>query len=406
MTDNPNLAGTPEDQPSTLQARNLVPNPGRVADFVAAPSGEKPLALHERLPGYTQTALRNEPALADELGVGAVLVKHERQRMGLPAFKILGASWATYQALKQRLADHGAAIDESWSDLTQLREQLQVLGPLTLATATDGNHGRALARMAKLLGYACQIWVPANTAPARIHAIESEGATVHVAAGGYNQAVREAAASAGDDLTTSATLVVSDTSWPGYQDIPAWVVQGYVTIFDEIESQITEADFPTPTAVLIPTGVGAFAAAAVNHYRQSGRASHPAVELIAVEPVDAACVRLAFEAGDIVELVGEQESIMAGLNCGMASPVVLPTLLAGIDSTVTVDNDDARDAIRTLAGLGIQAGESAAASLAGARVACDQAGWDHATTLLLLSTEGPTDPVAWEQIVGRPPTDD
>lgn len=339
------------------------------------------------------------PVLASELGVGCVLVKHEAERMGLPAFKMLGASWATYRALSERVAD----FDTSWTTFEDLTEQLQTLGPITLATATDGNHGRALARLAKWLGFACEVWVPSNTVQPRIDAIRSEGATVHVSTGGYNQAVREAAEAANnanDAAEAEQVVVISDTSWPGYHEIPSWVVEGYATIFDEIDEQIVNAGLPMPDAVLIPTGVGAFAAAAVDHFHRG--AQRP--DLICVEPVDAACVRAALVAGEVVELEGSQDSIMAGLNCGMTSPVVFDRLKAGIWGTVTVDDEDARHAMRSLAALGIEAGESGAAALAGARRAAPSAGWTNETTLLLLSTEGPTDPGAWEDIVGRPPT--
>lgn len=374
-------------------------NPSRDHTYTAKDLETKPITLHRRLDGYRQTELHSMPVLASELGVGCVLIKHEAERMGLPAFKMLGASWATYRALSTRVED----FDLSWETFADLSTQLQTLGPLTLATATDGNHGRALARLARLLGFACEVWVPGNTVKPRIKAIQSEGATVHTSSGGYNQAVREAAEAArvaNDAMPTEQVIVISDTSWPGYHEVPSWVVEGYATIFDEIDEQISMCGLPTPDAVLIPTGVGAFAAAAVDHFHRG--ADRP--DLLCVEPVDAACVRAALAAGEVVELEGSQDSIMAGLNCGMTSPVVFDRLKAGISGTVTVDDEDAKHAIRSLAALGIEAGESGAASLAGARRAASSAGWTAETTLLLLSTEGPTDPTAWEDIVGRPPT--
>jgi len=150
--------------------------------------GRAPMRFHERLPGYAPTPLVEAPGLARRLGLRAVLVKDESWRLGLPAFKILGASWATYQLAIQRLGS-----EPKWRTLDELRAQLQALGPITLMTATDGNHGRALARVARLFGFEAAIFVPAGTVPARIDAIASEGADVTVVDGSYDDAVRRAA---------------------------------------------------------------------------------------------------------------------------------------------------------------------------------------------------------------------
>ncbi len=147
----------------------------------------EPLALHRRLPGYAPTPLVDVPSLAKEYGVGRVLVKDESSRLGLPAFKMLGASWATYRALVDRLGH-----EPEWNTVEELAREMATLQPLNLAAATDGNHGRAVARMARLLGFGAHIFMPAGTVDARIEAIESEGATVSVVAGDYDDAVARA----------------------------------------------------------------------------------------------------------------------------------------------------------------------------------------------------------------------
>ena len=381
-------------QPSSHEnplRRSLVPEPGD------AP----PLSLHRRLPGYEPTPLRGAPALAEQLGVANVLVKDEASRLGLPAFKMLGASWACYRSLAERLG-RDPDEPEPWRHVDELAARLAALRPLRLATATDGNHGRAVARFARLVGLPADIWVPAGTVPARIEAIEGEGATVTVVDGGYDDAVR-ASAEAADDRT----LVVSDTSWPGYEVVPRWVVDGYATIFDEIAVQLDEQGLPDPDVVLVPIGVGAFAAAVVTAFRCGDRhADGEGPLLVGVEPVDAACVLASALAGELVTIPEEQRSIMAGLNCGTPSQVAWPLVSAGMDWFVAVDDDQARRAMRDLAASGVVSGESGAASLAGAAQLRRDTGDDvvgPGATVLLLSTEGATDPAAYEAIVGSPP---
>lgn len=370
------------------------------ADYSASgrPTGTAALEFHQRLPGYTPTRLADAPGLAAALGVGHVWVKDESSRMGLPAFKILGASWATYRALAARL---GGTV-EPWDTVADLAERLRSLHPLTLATATDGNHGRAVAHMAALLGCDARIFVPAGTAAARIEAIEGEGAAVVVVDGTYDDAVARAAAEAGDHC-----LVISDTAWPAYEDVPQWVIEGYSTIFREIDDAFAARGEGGPDVVVAQIGVGALAAAVVQHYRQSERATRP--KIIGVEPTRAACVLASMEAGQIVTIPGPHDSIMAGLNCGTPSPVAWPLVSAGIDLFVAIDDEWARQAMRDLAAEGIVAGETGAAGVAGvmALLADDHAaeirtalGLGAAARVLVLCTEGATDPQAYRQIVG------
>ena len=362
-------------------ANEILDNPLRDLGCVAR---QQPSArwFHARLPGYAPTPLHDVPGLARRLGVGRVLVKDEATRLGLPAFKMLGASWASYRALCERLGREPA----DWQAVSELAEAFLPLRPLTLATATDGNHGRAVARMAKLLGFSARIWVPAGTAPARVAAIESEGASVTEIAGGYDDAVAAAAAAADD-----RTLVVSDTSWEGYDRVPRFVIEGYATILEEVDEQAAAAGIPTPDMAVVPIGVGAFAAAVAAHYR---RAAGAGTELVGAEPVDAACVLKSARSGGIVTLTEPQHSIMAGLNCGTPSPIAWPAVSKAFDRFVSVNDDQAVEAMRLLAEHGIAAGESAAAPLA-ALLVMQRAGSlaDAADkTVLLFSTEGVTDP--------------
>lgn len=362
-------------------ANEILDNPMRDTGFVAPP---QPSAqwFHTRLPGYAPTPLHDVPELARRLGVGRVLVKDEATRLGLPAFKMLGASWASYRALSERLGRQ--PVD--WRTVDELAEAFRPLRPLTLATATDGNHGRAVARMARLLGFSARIWVPAGTARARITAIEGEGASVTEVEGGYDDAVAASAAAADD-----RTLVVSDTSWEGYDRIPRFVIEGYATILEEVDEQAAAANMPAPDMAVVPIGVGAFAAAVSAHYRRAGR-SHTI--LVGAEPVDAACVLRSARNGDIITLTEPQNSIMAGLNCGTPSPTAWPAVSKGFDRFVSVNDDQAVEAMRLLAEQGIAAGESAAAPLA-ALLVLQRAGRlsdARGATVLLFSTEGVTDP--------------
>ena len=344
--------------------------------------------FHRRLPGYAPTPLVATPAIAQRLDLGAVWVKDESTRLGLPAFKILGASWAVYRLLCERLG-----ADPVWNDLGELRGAVASLGPLHLVAATDGNHGRAVARMAAWLGYGATILVPAGTAEARIAGIESEGATVEVVDGTYDDAVAASAGLAADDV-----LVVSDTSWPGYTTVPAWVIEGYGTIFAEVDEQLAAVGGSRPDVVVVQMGVGALAAAVVDHYAATST-------IVAVEPDRAACGLAAARAGKPVTVPGPHDSIMAGLNCGSVSLIAWPRLATGVDLFVAVGDRAAEAAMRELAAVGIVAGETGAAGLAGLDALCGapsaRNGIDlRGARVLLLGTEGATDPVAYERIVG------
>jgi diaminopropionate ammonia-lyase len=362
----------------------LLVNPSRRHDAIAARTEVPSARFHRRFPGYAPTRVVDAPALARELGLAGISVKDESYRLGLPSFKILGASWAVYRLLVGRLGH-----EPEWQDLDDLRGALAPLGMLTLVAATDGNHGRAVARMARLLGYASRILVPAGTAAARTDAIAGEGASVTVVDGTYDDAVRASSQWAADDV-----LVVSDTSWEGYTEIPSSVIDGYATIFAEIDEQLATAP---PEVVVVPMGVGALAAATTRHF--AARAT-----IVVVEPRTAACGLRSAAAGRPVDVPGPHTSIMAGLNCGTVSMVAWPAVSAGADVFVAVDDAAAEQAMRDLATVGVVAGETGAAALAGLRAVMDADAFDlRGRRALVLCTEGATDPAAYRRIVGRAP---
>ena len=363
----------------------LLRNPTRERRGGTRPSREQHLAtaFHRRLPGYACTRIVDAPELAAAFGISALTVKDESHRLGMPSFKILGASWAVYRLLVSRLG-----YEPVWRDLSELRAAFAPLGSLTLVAATDGNHGRAVAHMARLFGYESRILVPAGTAPARIDGIAGEGAAVSVVNGTYDDAVRASA-----ELATDDVLVVSDTSWDGYTEVPRTVIEGYETIFSEVDEQLPAS----PEVVVVPMGVGALAAAVVDHYSATA-------QIIAVEPLSAAGGLRSVEAGHPVCVPGPHDSIMAGLNCGTVSVVAWPAVSRGVDLFVAINDGAAEQAMRDLAEIDVTAGETGAASLAGLRAVTQSDAMDLAgRTALVLCTEGATDPDAYQRIVGRPP---
>ncbi|SOE07230.1 diaminopropionate ammonia-lyase [Streptomyces sp. Ag109_G2-15] len=335
-----------------------------------APSGVRD--FHASLPGYAPTPLTELPALAAQLGVGRVFVKDESSRLGLPAFKALGASWAVHRVLAERAAQAPGA------------------GPVTLVSATDGNHGRAVARMARLLDQRAQIVVPRGVHPDAVAAIAAEGAEVTRVQGPYDEAVRRAAEAA----AAADAVLVQDTAWPGYERIPGWIVQGYSTLCREIDEQLAAAGAPSPGLVAVPVGVGSLAQAVVTHYRS--RPSGPGPALLSVEPEAAACVLESLTRGAPVS-VTTGETTMAGLNCGTPSSIAWPRLAAGLDAAVAVADAESARAAAELAALGVSSGPCGAAALAGARAAVTGEGAEERRTALglgpaavvvLLSTEG------------------
>lgn len=298
------------------------------------------------------------PALAAELGVGGVVVKDESSRLGLPAFKVLGASWACHRVLEEH---PGAA----------------------LVTATDGNHGRAVAHMARQLGVRATVFVPRVMRPETAARIADEGADVVRVHGDYDAAVARAATFASE---RQGQQLVQDTAWDGYEQVPAWIVEGYDTMLAEVDAQL---DRP-PDLVAVPVGVGSLAEAVVRHYRRRGE-PHPSV--LSVEPATAACLLASLRAGRR-ESVATAETVMAGLNCGTVSSSAWPVLRAGCDAAVSVTDAEALRAVDDLAGYGISSGPSGAATLAAVRHAVAdperRAELDIGSEgiVVLLSTEG------------------
>jgi diaminopropionate ammonia-lyase len=317
-------------------------------------------AFHQSLPGHSPTPLVPVPELATELGAGRVLVKDESSRLGLPAFKVLGASWACRQVLRQR---PGA----------------------TLVTATDGNHGRAVARMAAHFGVEGTVFVPQVMRPETAGRITEEGAKVVWVDGDYDAAVRRAAAFADEH---SDRALVQDTAWDGYEQVPAWIVEGYQTLLEEVDAQLDGS----PDLVAVPVGVGSLAEAVVRHYRRPD-AAHPSI--LSVEPDTAACVLASLTTGRPTT-VPTAATVMAGLNCGTISSSAWPVLRTGCDAAVAVSDDEALRAVDDLDRLGVCSGPSGAATLAGVRAALTgperrvALGLDDDAVVVLLSTEGHT----------------
>jgi diaminopropionate ammonia-lyase len=353
--------------------------------------------FHRELPGYRPTPLRRLRSAERIFGVRAVWVKDESDRFGLPAFKVLGAAWAVYRELCERLGMGAAARP----DIAGLSERIAELGPIDLVTATDGNHGRGVARVASWFGLGARVFMPSGSASARVEAIRSEGAEVRVIEGSYDAAVAAAAAEAGQ-----RSWLVQDTAWPGYEEIPAAIVEGYSTIGYEVDDALTGLGEPPPDLVSVQIGVGSLAAAMVRYFRCKARMNRPVI--VGVEPACSACAFESARAGEPRSVPGPHRSVMAGLNCGTISSVAWPLIRDGIDVFTMIGDEAAYEAMRMLASEGIASGESGAAGLAGLREISrrepslfgEVGGMGPESGILVISTEGITDPVVYDRVVG------
>jgi diaminopropionate ammonia-lyase len=329
-----------------------------------APDGAA-ASFHRQLPGYAPTPLAELPALAAELGVDRLFAKDESARFDLGAFKFLGASWAGFRAVAARSGYGGPAGLDGLRAHLLTRAGAAAAGGLALVTATDGNHGRAVARTARLLGLPARVYVPKSVPGAVIDRISGEGAQVTLTDEEYDGTVAAARADAAAD---GGAVLVQDTAWPGYEEVPGWIVDGYETLFAELDAQLAAAGAPVPALVSVPVGVGSLAQAAVAHYRRPALPAAGRPRLLSAEPATAACVLASLCAGSLVS-VPTAGTVMNGLNCGTPSSLAWPYLRGGMDAAIAVDDTAVAPAMASLAAAGVMTGPSGAAAFAALRAA-------------------------------------
>ena len=365
------------------------------------------LKFHRSIPGYKETPLVSLPILAQRLGVREILVKDESFRFDLNAFKVLGASYAICRFFQERWQAR-FADPLVFSDLFN-RHVSDRLEPVTFCTATDGNHGRAVAWIASQMGCNSFVYVPGDTVRARVRAIENEGATVVVVNGTYDDTVSQVAR----DSVTNGWQIISDTAYPGYTTVPLNVMAGYSTLFGEIDKSLAASGTSDVDIVFLQSGVGSLAAAATWHYRKPAAPARP--RLVNVEPLSADCLMESARSqnGDLRSTGCSPSSIMAGLNCGTPSLVAWPIIRQGIDVFMSMSDCYSEEAVRTFyypeqTDPRLISGESGAAGLAGLLALCSRDSFAPAreeldlnseSRILLINTEGATDPVNFEKIV-------
>ena len=368
---------------------------GRVltaADFAAAAAE---IAGWE---GYAPTPLLELDALAGALDLAKVLYKHEGPRFGLGSFKALGGAYAALRVL-QREVSRALGRPVAPADVREGRHA-ELVSRITLVAATDGNHGRALAWGCRRFGAPCRIYIHAEVSEARAEAMRALGAEVVRIDGNYDDSV----ALAREEAEANGWFAVSDTSWPGYTEVPRDVMAGYGVMAREVCGVL---DRP-PTHAFLQAGVGGLAAAVAAGLRQHWGGESP--RIVVVEPELAACLFASARAGDRTDIRIEEETLMAGLSCGEPSGLAWEVLAEEAGDFLTVPESFVGPAMRLLARpLGgdpeIEAGESAVAGLAALVAAARNGamrgalGLDADSRVLLVGSEGATDPASYAALV-------
>ncbi|MDY0871855.1 diaminopropionate ammonia-lyase [Dongia rigui] len=355
-------------------------------------------------PGYQPTPLRCLDGLAAQLGLGRIYYKDEGGRFGLGAFKAVGGAYAVLRHLQNELA-HESGGTVSVGDLLAGRYRDRTKD-ITVCTATDGNHGKSVAWGAKLFGCRAVIYIHAGVSAGREQAIAAFGAEMRRIPDNYDASVRACAA----DAAKNGWQVISDTTWEGYQEIPRHVMHGYGVMMGEMLAQLP--DSALPTHIFIQAGVGGLPAAAAGYLWLEYDALRPKV--VVVEPEKADCHYQSAKAGTPTAVTGKLDTLMAGLACGEVSPLAWTLLDKASFAFMTVPDDAAVFAMKTLArGIGgderVVGGEAGVGGLAGLIAAAidaparDALLLDPQSKVLIIGSEGATDPVLYEKLVGIKP---
>ena len=369
----------------------------------------KARAFHKSFPQYDRTPLTALEHMAEFLGLGRLYVKDESYRFGLNAFKVLGGSYAMARFIAK---ETGRDVSELPYSVLTSEELKREFGQATFFTATDGNHGRGVAWAANRLGQRAVVHMPKGTTRARLENIAREGAQVDIQELNYDDCVRLAAREAAE---TPRGVIVQDTAWEGYEEIPSWIMEGYGTMAMEAGEQLKEAGDERPTHVFVQAGVGSLAGAVVGYFANL-YADNPPI-FVVVEAQAADCLYQGAKAGDgaIRTVGGDMETIMAGLACGEPNTISWDILKNHVKVFISLPDWAAAQGMRMLAApikgdAPITSGESGAApfgALAAIMTMEEYAdlkaaiGLDETSRVLVFSTEGDTDPERYKNIVWK-----
>ncbi|KAE8177675.1 diaminopropionate ammonia-lyase [Photobacterium carnosum] len=357
-------------------------------------------AFHQQIEGYTPTPLISLPHLAAFLGIKAILVKDESKRFGLNAFKVLGGSYA----LGRVLADH-LNININEIDLKTVANKLTQ--PLVFTTATAGNHGTGVAWAAREMGQKAVVYMPKGSPQASVERIRGLGAECIVTDVNYDDTVRLANKTAEDN----GWMLVQDTAWDGYEQIPTWISQGYMTMADEAIDQAEDTNEGLPTHVILQAGVGAMAGGVLGYLVD--RLGSENIKTIISEPSVADCIYRSGNKGEIVNVTGDLSSIMAGLACGEPNPITWPILRDSSHTFISAEDRIAALGMRIL-GNPLQgdnciiSGESGALSMGilyqlmtteSGKIEAKKMGLNKDAVVMIFSTEGDTNPTRYRRIV-------
>lgn len=358
--------------------------------------------FHNTFSMYQETPLVSLQSLAEKLQVKSIYLKDESKRFGLNAFKVLGASYAIANEIGRRI---GKEIIELSAESILSKETKEKIGDITFVTATDGNHGRGVAWTANKLGQKSVVYMPKGSALERLENIRAEGAEAEITDMNYDDAVRLAQKMAEE----KGWIVVQDTAWEGYEDIPRWIMQGYTTMGHEIMEQIPEK----PTHIFLQAGVGSMAGAMTGFFSNLYKEDKPII--VIVEPAKADCLFQTAKADDgkLHTVTGDMDTIMAGLACGEPCTIGWDVLKGYADAFIRCPEYAAADGMRILASpvkgdTAVTAGESGAAAfgcMANILMDADLAEWkkllklDGNAKILCISTEGDTDQKNYQDVV-------
>lgn len=379
----------------TANSRNIYSDTQR--DVISIDKANQAIADIKTWPAYSATPLHSLATLASAVGLGTIWYKDESQRFGLKSFKALGGAYAVARQL-QKILEERLGKRPNINDLLDGRFKESV-AELVVSCATDGNHGRSVAWGAQMFGCGCVVYIHKDVSIGRQQAMEAFGAEVIRISGNYDESVRLA----DSEAKAKNRIIVSDTSYEGYMEIPKDVALGYTVMLAEIVEQL---DGELPTHVFVQGGVGGLASAVAGYFWDLWGERRP--RLIIVEPEQANCLQLSAKAGEPVIVDGDLETLMAGLACGEVSALGWKILSNGADDFMTLSEDAVADTMRLLAEeYAIEAGESAVPGLAAAVIACQQASFASALNLngqskiLVIGTEGATDPDVYQALVGH-----